>query len=44
MAIFGAIIRIGYHKEEIGLAYFPALQDYLTEFVLKGLTDVRTGP
>ncbi len=39
MAIFGAIIRIGYHKEEIGLQYFPELQDYLTDFVLKGLTD-----
>lgn len=39
MAIFGAIIRIGYHKEEIGLQYFPALQDHLTDFVLMGLTD-----
>ncbi|HWT76424.1 MAG TPA: TetR/AcrR family transcriptional regulator [Mobilitalea sp.] len=39
MAIFGAIIRIGYHKEEIGLQYFPELQDHMTDFVLKGLTD-----
>lgn len=38
MAIFGAIIRIGYHKEEIGLQYFPELQDHLTDFVLKGIT------
>jgi AcrR family transcriptional regulator len=38
MAIFGAIIRIGYHKEEIGLQYFPELQEHLTEFVLQGLT------
>ena len=41
MAIFGAIIKIGFYKEEIGLKYFPQLQDYLTEFVLKGLTDCR---
>lgn len=38
MAIFGAIIRIGYYKEEIGLKYFPELQDHLTDFVLQGLT------
>ncbi|MEM5768133.1 MAG: TetR/AcrR family transcriptional regulator [Bacillota bacterium] len=38
MAIFGAIIRIGHHKEEIGLQYFPELQDHLTDFVLKGLS------
>lgn len=41
MAIFSAIIRIGYHKEEIGLQYFPELQDHLTDFVLKGLTDCK---
>ncbi len=39
MAMFEAIIRIGYHKEEIGLKYFPELQDRLTDFVLRGLTD-----
>jgi len=37
MAMFMAIINIDTHKEEIGLKYFPQLQEYLTEFVLKGL-------
>lgn len=43
MALFGAIIRIGYYKEEVGLQYFPALQDHLTDFVLRGLTDCAAG-
>ena len=41
MAIFGAVIKIGFYKEEIGLKFFPRLQDLLTDFVLKGLTDCR---
>ncbi len=39
MAIFAAIINIDTHKEEIGIAYFPRLLDYVTEFIMKGLTD-----
>jgi AcrR family transcriptional regulator len=39
MAMFMAIINIDTHKDEIGLQYFPQLQEYLTEFVLKGLTE-----
>lgn len=39
IAMFLAIINIDTHKDEIGLQYFPQLQDYLTEFVLKGLTE-----
>ena len=44
MAIFSAILHLGYHKEEIGLDYFPALQDHLTDFVLQGLTNVPKMP
>lgn len=39
MMIFGAIINIDTHKEEIGLAYFPDILNYITEFIIKGLTD-----
>lgn len=42
MAIFGSIIQLGYHKEEIGIEFFPELQYLVTEFVLKGLTDVTS--
>ncbi|MEA4846124.1 MAG: TetR/AcrR family transcriptional regulator [Clostridiaceae bacterium] len=38
MAIFESIIRIGSLKEEIGLQYFPGLQEHMADFVLKGLT------
>ncbi len=37
MAMFMAIINMDTHKEEIGLQYFPQLQEYLTQFVLQGL-------
>jgi AcrR family transcriptional regulator len=37
MAIFAAVINIDTHKEEIGLQYFPKIQDYLTEFIMDGL-------
>lgn len=37
MAMFVAIINIDTHKEEIGLQYFPELQNHLTDFVLQGL-------
>ena len=37
MAIFGAIVNIDTHKEEIGIDYFPKVMDYLMDFVMKGL-------
>ena len=39
MAIFSAIINIDTHKEEIGIQYFPQLQEYIGTFVMKGLMD-----
>lgn len=39
MAIFGALVNVDTHKEEIGVKYFPEVLEYLTEFTLKGLTD-----
>jgi AcrR family transcriptional regulator len=39
MAIFGAIINIDTHKEEIGLQYFPHILECLAEFTMKGLMD-----
>lgn len=37
MIIFGALINIDTHKEEIGIEYFPHIMDYLVEFVIEGL-------
>lgn len=39
MAFFISLIIIETHKEEIGIQHFPHILDYLTEFILKGLTD-----
>lgn len=39
MAMFGAIINMDMHKEEIGVKYFPQLMDYMAEFVMNGLTE-----
>ena len=39
MTIFAALINIDTHKEEIGIGHFPHILDYITEFVVKGLTD-----
>lgn len=39
LALFTAIPYVDLHKKEIGLQYFPQIVDYITEFVMKGLTD-----
>ncbi|MNP72849.1 hypothetical protein D3C76_1694760 [compost metagenome] len=39
MMIFGAMINVETHKEEIGLEYFPQLLDNMLELIMKGLTD-----
>jgi AcrR family transcriptional regulator len=39
MAIFGALINVETHKEEIGLQYFPQVIEYLAEFTMKGLLE-----
>lgn len=41
MAIFAGIVNIDAHKEEVGLQYFPQVLEYITEFVMKGLTDCQ---
>lgn len=41
LALFHAIPYIDIHKEEIGLQHFPQIMYYLTDFVMKGLTDCQ---
>lgn len=38
-AIFNSILYIDIHKSEIGVQYFPDILIYITEFIMKGLTD-----
>ena len=41
LALLHAIPYIDIHKEEIGIQYFPDLTYLLTEFVMRGLTDIH---
>lgn len=41
LAILYSIPYIDIHKNEIGIQYFPQILLYITEFVMKGLTDCR---
>lgn len=38
-AIFKSILYIDIHKSEIGIQHFPQILFYITEFIMKGLTD-----
>ena len=38
-AIFNSILYIDLHKSEIGVQHFPQILIYITEFIMKGLTD-----
>jgi len=39
MLVFGAIINIDVHKEEIGVEYFPHLLLIMTELIMQGLKE-----
>ena len=41
IAIFNSISYIDVHKSEIGIQHFPQILHYITEFIMKGLTDCR---
>ena len=38
-AIFDSIPYIDIHKFDIGIQYYPQILYYITEFIMKGLTD-----
>lgn len=38
-AIFNSILYIDLHKSDIGVQHFPQILIYITEFIMKGLTD-----
>jgi AcrR family transcriptional regulator len=38
-AIFNSILYIDIHKSEIGIQHFPQILHYITEYIMKGLTD-----
>lgn len=40
-ALFQSIFYIDIHKEEIGAGYFPKIMEYVTEAVMKSLTDCQ---
>ena len=43
MALFASMIVIDLHKEEIGVQYFPEIQDILVQFIMDGLRKPSDG-
>lgn len=41
IAIFTFILYIDIHKTEIGIQHFPRILHYITEFIMKGLSDCQ---
>ena len=39
--LFKSIFYIDIHKDEIGMQYFPQIMEYITECIMKGLTDCQ---
>lgn len=44
MALFGSVILIDAHKEELGFQYFPEIQVHLTQFIIDGLSATNKRP
>ncbi len=42
MALFNTAIVIDVHKEEIGVQYFPEIQEHLIKFIMDGLSGAAT--
>ena len=43
MALFSVIVIIDLHKEEIGVQFFPKIQEHLAAFIMDGLTPRAAG-
>ncbi len=43
MALFSVIVVIDLHKDEIGVQYFPQIQEHLAAFIMAGLTPRPAG-
>ena len=41
LAFFNSLAYIDSHKKDLGIQYFPQIIEYLVEFIMKGLTNIR---